>query len=132
MRKCDVCQKFGNVIHVPAEALHFVTILWPFYKWGIDIVGPLPLATCQRKFMLVATDYFTKLEEAEAYEHVTTKKFIQFVQKNIVCRFGVPCNVLKIAFFLLFYFIAFSAIINFFIFYLFDILLVFSYKNRGF
>ena len=67
MRKCDVCQKFGNAIHVPAKALHSVTSPWPFYKWGIDIMGALPLATTQRKFMLVATDYFTKWAEAEAY-----------------------------------------------------------------
>ena len=58
VRKCDVCQRFGNVIHV--LALHYVTSLWPFYKSGIDIMGPLPLATAQRKFILVATDYFTK------------------------------------------------------------------------
>ena len=67
VRKCDVCQKFGNVILVLAKALHSVTSPWPFYKWVIDIVGPLPLATGQRKFMLVATDYFTKWVEAEAY-----------------------------------------------------------------
>ena len=45
VRRCDVCQKFGNVIHVPAKALHSVTSPWPFYKWRIDIMGPLPLAT---------------------------------------------------------------------------------------
>ena len=66
MRKCDVCQRFGNVIHVSSEALHSVTSPWPFYKWGIDIVGPLPLTTGQRKFMLVATDYFTKWAKVEA------------------------------------------------------------------
>ena len=47
VHKCDVCQKFGNVIHVLAEELHSVTSPWPFYKWGIDIVGPLPLAPSQ-------------------------------------------------------------------------------------
>ena len=40
--------------------------------------------------MLVATDYFTKWAEAEAYEQVTTTHLIQFEKKNIVCRFGVP------------------------------------------
>ena len=90
MRKCDVCQRIGNVIHFPAEALHSVTSPWPFYKWGMDIMGPLPLATGQRKFTLVATDYFTKWVEAEAYVQVIATQLIQFMQRNIVCRLGVP------------------------------------------
>ena len=53
-------------------------------------MSPLPLATGQRKFMLVATDQFTKWEEAEAYAQIKVTQFIQFVQKNIVCIFGVP------------------------------------------
>ena len=70
VRKCDVCQRFGNVIHVPTETLHSVTSLWPYYKWEIDIMGPLPLAISHRKFMLVASDYFTKWAEEEAYAQV--------------------------------------------------------------
>ena len=90
MMKCDVCQPFGNVIHVPTETLHPVTSPWPFYKWGIDVVGPLPKATCQREFILVSTDYFTKWAEVEAYAQANAVQLIQFVQRNIVCRFGVP------------------------------------------
>ena len=33
VRKCNVCQRFSNVIHVLAETLHSVTSLWPFSKW---------------------------------------------------------------------------------------------------
>ena len=77
--KCDVCQRFGNVIHVPTGTLHSVTSLCPFYKWGIDVVGPLPLATGQRKFMLVATNYFTKWAEADAYAQIKPTQLIQFV-----------------------------------------------------
>ena len=60
VKKCDICQKFDNIIFIPATTLHSMSSPWPFYKWGIDIVGPLPLATGQRKFILVATNYFTK------------------------------------------------------------------------
>ena len=67
-----------------------MTSPWPFYKWGIDVVGPLPLATCQRKFMLVATDYFTKWVEVEAYAQIKATQLIQLVQNNILCRFKVP------------------------------------------
>ena len=53
-------------------------------------MGPLSLATGQRKFMLVAIGYFTKWAEAEAYAQVTTTHLVQFVQRNIVSKFGVP------------------------------------------
>ncbi|XP_070054129.1 uncharacterized protein [Nicotiana tomentosiformis] len=40
--KCDKCQRYANNKHRPAELLHTVISLWPFMKWGMDIVGPLP------------------------------------------------------------------------------------------
>ena len=60
VKKCDICKKIGNIIHVLATTLHSVSSPWPFYKWGIDIMGMLPLATGQQKLILVATDYFIK------------------------------------------------------------------------
>ena len=56
----------------------------------MDIVGPLPAAPAQKKFLLVATDYFSKLVEAEAYASIKDKDVTKFVWKNIVCRFGIP------------------------------------------
>ncbi|RVX19896.1 hypothetical protein CK203_005312 [Vitis vinifera] len=63
---------------------------WPFAQWGMDIVGPLPAAPAQKKFLLVATDYFSKWVEAEAYASIKDKDVTKFVWKNIVCRFGIP------------------------------------------
>ena len=53
-------------------------------------MGPLLVATGQQKFMLVATDYFIKWAEAKAYAQVNATQVIQFIQRNIVSRFGVP------------------------------------------
>ncbi|RVW81428.1 Pol polyprotein [Vitis vinifera] len=61
-----------------------------FAQWGMDIVGPLPAAPAQKKFLLVATDYFSKWVEAEAYASIKDKDVTKFVWKNIVCRFGIP------------------------------------------
>ncbi|XP_070025462.1 uncharacterized protein [Nicotiana sylvestris] len=44
MSKCDKCQRYGNNMNRPAELLHPVIAPWPFMKWGMDIVGPLPQA----------------------------------------------------------------------------------------
>ena len=56
----------------------------------MNIVGPLPIVAVQKKFLLVATDYFNKWVEAKAYASIKYKDVSKFVWKNIVCRFEVP------------------------------------------
>ncbi|RVX20602.1 Retrovirus-related Pol polyprotein from transposon 17.6 [Vitis vinifera] len=43
-----------------------------------------------KEIPLVATDYFSKWVEAEAYASIKDKDVTKFVWKNIVCRFGIP------------------------------------------
>ncbi|KAL0453731.1 UNVERIFIED_CONTAM: hypothetical protein Slati_1351200 [Sesamum latifolium] len=69
--KCKRCQKHSSLIHQPAEPLTTMLSPCPFRQWGIDIVGPFPLAAGQRKFLLVAVDYFTKWVEAEPLARIT-------------------------------------------------------------
>uniref|UniRef100_A0A803PYS8 Integrase catalytic domain-containing protein n=1 Tax=Cannabis sativa TaxID=3483 RepID=A0A803PYS8_CANSA len=59
-------------------------------KWGMDIVGPLPIAPAQKTFMLALTDYFSKWIEADSFAQVKDREVEGFVWKNIVCRFGLP------------------------------------------
>ncbi|RVX15499.1 hypothetical protein CK203_009006 [Vitis vinifera] len=59
VQKCDKCQRYAPIPHMPSAALKSVSGPWPFAQWGMDIVGPLPAAPAQKKFLLVATDYFT-------------------------------------------------------------------------
>ncbi|KAL0722739.1 hypothetical protein Bca4012_037338 [Brassica carinata] len=61
--------------------------------WGMDIIGPMP-SSCQKKYILVLTDYFTKWVEAEAYVSITDKEVQQFVWKNIICRHGLPYEII--------------------------------------
>ena len=71
VKKCDKCQRFGNVQRLPAKRLTTITSLWLFAQWGIDILGPLPLGKGQVKFLLVVIDYFTKWVETEALATIT-------------------------------------------------------------
>ncbi|KAL0355255.1 UNVERIFIED_CONTAM: hypothetical protein Sradi_3972400 [Sesamum radiatum] len=61
-----------------------------FDQWQLDLVGPFPQATGQRKLLIVAVDNFTKWVEAEALAKITEKEVIKFLWKNIVYRFGIP------------------------------------------
>ncbi|XP_063938093.1 uncharacterized protein LOC135147954 [Daucus carota subsp. sativus] len=90
VKRCDRCQKFAPIVRQPPEMLTSINTPIPFAMWGMDILGPFPLASAQRKFLLVAIDYFTKWIEAKPLAKITTKQVAQFVWENIICRYGIP------------------------------------------
>ncbi|XP_024634507.1 uncharacterized protein [Medicago truncatula] len=72
------------------EYLSSVISPWPFFKWGVDILGPFPLAQGQLKFLIVAVDYFTKWIEVELVATITADRIKKFYWKKIICNFGLP------------------------------------------
>ena len=66
VKKCDKCQRFGNVQCIPSEKLMTIASSWLFTQWGLNIIGPLPQGKRQVKFLIVVIDYFTKWVETEA------------------------------------------------------------------
>ena len=95
VRKCDRCQRLAPILRSPTQDLIFITSPWPFAQWGIDIVGPLPTALAQKKLLLVATDYFNKWIEAEAFASIKDRDVTQLIWKNIVCWFGIPRSIVS-------------------------------------
>ena len=95
IKKCDKCQRFGNVQRLPIEKLTTIASPWPFAQWGIDIVGPLPKGKGQVKFLLVAIDYFTKWVEVEALATITEARIQSFVWKKIIYKFGIPRTIIS-------------------------------------
>ncbi|KAG7536468.1 Ribonuclease H-like superfamily [Arabidopsis suecica] len=90
--KCEQCQRHAPVIHQPTELMKAGVAPYPFMRWAMDIVGPLP-ASRQKRFILVLTDYFTKWVEAESYATIRAKDVQNFVWKYIICRHGLPYEI---------------------------------------
>ncbi|KAL5543346.1 hypothetical protein UlMin_007130 [Ulmus minor] len=72
-----------------------MSIPWPFTKWGIDLIGPLPKACSQVKYAVVAIEFYTKWVEAKPLAKIIDQKVIEFVWKNIFCRFRIPNNIVS-------------------------------------
>jgi len=89
-QQCKQCQQHADWHKAPPEELRSIYSPWPFHTWGIDILGPFPLAIRQMKYLVVAIEYFTKGIEVEPVVQITTHKIQHFVWKNIVCRFEIP------------------------------------------
>ncbi|XP_030923081.1 uncharacterized protein LOC115949959 [Quercus lobata] len=83
VKKCDQCQRFAPSIHQPGGELNPMSSPWPFAQWGLDILGPFPKATGNRKFLLVGTYYFTKWFDSKAIRRYCS-------ELGIVNRYSTP------------------------------------------
>ena len=90
VRKCDKCQRFSTIPRQPPEDLTTVTSPWPFAKYGIDLIGPLPTTWGQLKYAVVAIYYYIKWVEYKPLAKIMEQNVTTFIWKNIVCHFGVP------------------------------------------
>ncbi|OAE18890.1 hypothetical protein AXG93_3022s1140 [Marchantia polymorpha subsp. ruderalis] len=72
-------------------------LLAPFEKWMIDFVGPIQPATkhTRRRYILVATDYATKMVEAEATQKDDAAIVSKFLFESIITRYGCPLELVS-------------------------------------
>jgi hypothetical protein len=86
---CEACQRFRNIQLAPVGLMNSIVKSWPFR--GLDFIGEIhPGSSKGHRFILVATDYFTKWTEAVPLRNMTHQEVINFVQEHIIYQFGVP------------------------------------------
>ena len=96
VQKCHKCQVHGDLKHMPSMPLYTTASPWPFSTWGIDFIGKIHQMTSNgHEFILVAIDYFTKWVEAASYQVLNSKKVAQFIQTNVICRYGVSHEIIS-------------------------------------
>jgi hypothetical protein len=88
-RSCEACQKFSPRLGSPSQFTKLIAHTWPLQRWGLDIIGPLPMAQENLKFTFIVIEYFTKWIEARSVSTITSKTAQKFFWQNIVCCFGV-------------------------------------------
>nr|GEV69973.1 reverse transcriptase domain-containing protein [Tanacetum cinerariifolium] len=95
IRACQDWQVHKPVLRNPQQKLTPITSPWPCNKWGIDIAGPFPEGPGKVKFLIAAIDYFTKWIEAKPVATITGNQIKNFMRDNIVCRFGLPREIIS-------------------------------------
>jgi hypothetical protein len=91
VRTCNPCQIFAGKQKLPALPLVPVKAEAPFQQWGLDFIGEInPHSSAQHKWILTTTDYFTKWVEAIPTKRATDSVVIDFLENNILSRFGCP------------------------------------------
>jgi len=91
IRKCKVCQTTAGREINPVVPLRPIMIYRPFQQWGLDVIGEITLNSSQQhKYIVTATDYFTRWTEAIPLQKVNKDEVISFIEKFIINRFGIP------------------------------------------
>ena len=94
-RKCKVCQTVAGRERKATFPLQPVNIQQPFEQWGLDIIGEInPNSSKQHKYILTATNYFTKWVEAIPLKLVNTQSITNFIDQFIITRFGLPSTLI--------------------------------------
>ncbi|XP_034218972.1 protein NYNRIN-like [Prunus dulcis] len=89
------CQRHGLVPHVPTEPMNPIVKAWPFKGWATDVIGQIPPELSKgHKYILVAIDFFKKWVEAVPLKKVTQVEVLEFIEKIIIHRFGLPESIM--------------------------------------
>jgi len=73
-----VCQTYAQRSTVSGP-LHPIPRLGPSEKWGIDLMGPLPMTRRGHRFIVVAIDYLTKFAKVRALKSSVKQEVTQFL-----------------------------------------------------
>jgi hypothetical protein len=90
VQKCENCHKCARDKKSPLSLTQLIQPTWPLQRWGLYLLGPLPPAHRNLKYVVVEVEYFLKWLEAKPLATITSAMVQKFFWQNIVCRFGVP------------------------------------------
>jgi hypothetical protein len=93
IKACIKCQKFSGKKQLKSLPLKPIVSPTPFQQWGIDLIGEIhPPSSGQHRWILTATNYFTKWIEAIPTRSASHKVIISFLE-DIIARFGCPSRI---------------------------------------
>ncbi|XP_027348120.1 uncharacterized protein LOC113859584 [Abrus precatorius] len=72
VKKCIPCQQYGPHIHQHADTLRPISSPWPFAIWGMDLLGPFPLAKGQYNELQFTDRRFNEFLESLHIKHRVT------------------------------------------------------------
>ena len=95
VRKCKNYAIFARKEKLVALPLQPIQVDQPFMKWGLDYIGAInPPSSAGHRWVLMATNYFTKWTEAIALKDANVSVVLNFYE-DLVCRFGVPDSIIS-------------------------------------
>jgi hypothetical protein len=72
VQKCKNCQRRAKDQKQPSSLTQLIQPTWPLQRWGLDLLGPLPPAQGNLKYVVVVVEYFSKWIGAKPLAIITS------------------------------------------------------------
>lgn len=88
---CDLCQRRKTPALRPAGTLQPIEVPdEPFFRVGLDLLGPFPVSATGNKWIAIATDYATRYAVTRALPTSCATDVADFLLHDIILRHGAP------------------------------------------
>lgn len=92
---CEPCQRRKKPSSLPAGFLQPIDIPFePFFRVGLDLLGPFPISSSGNKWIAVATDYATRYAITRALPTSCATDVADFLVYDIILVHGAPRQLL--------------------------------------
>lgn len=92
---CDACQRRKRPTTLSAGMLQPIDVPpEPFYRVGLDLLGPFPESHAGNRWVAVATDYATRYAITRALPTSTATDVADFLLTEVILRHGAPHQLL--------------------------------------
>ena len=95
VKNCLICSTVKSRHQQTAAPMKAHTPEYPFQTLSIDAMGPYPETARKNKYILIVTDIFSKWTEARACAEVKGKDIVQFLEDEIISRYGTPKTIIS-------------------------------------
>lgn len=94
VKTCESCQMFKRQSGLPYGHLHSIPVSTVFENLHLDMIGPVTTSTDGNKYIITATDAFSKWAFARPCKNIVTSEVIRFIEEAIISIHGEPKNII--------------------------------------
>lgn len=92
---CRACQQFKYDNAPMSNPMQTHVVTEPWQTIGVDIMGPFPTTSRQKRFLFVVVDYFTRWIEVFPMRTTTSVDIAQILVNEVFTRYGMPTYILS-------------------------------------
>ena len=92
---CEACQQFKYDNTPSSSQMQIHSVNEPWHTIGIDLMGPFPVTSRNKRFLLVIVDYFTRWIELFPLNTTTSNVISELLVDQLFTRYGLPKYILS-------------------------------------